>query len=51
MKQEHASNLLPWMRLKREKGIVLKYVPLDEKGRVTLENIKDIVLLKPKLYQ
>lgn len=46
---EHASNLLPWMRLKKEKGIVLKYVPLDEKGRVTLENIKDVITPKTKV--
>ena len=30
-KAEHASNILPWIRLSEEIGIVIKYAPLDEK--------------------
>ncbi len=39
-KAEHASNVLPWLELEREKGIIVKYIPLDENKKVTLENVK-----------
>ena len=38
-KAEHASNVLPWLELEKEKGIVVKYIPL-ENHLVTLENVK-----------
>lgn len=40
-KAEHASNILPWLELEKEIGIVLKYVEL-ENYRVTIDNIKKI---------
>ncbi len=39
-KSEHASNVLPWMELEKEKGIVIKYIPLDEENKVTMENVQ-----------
>ena len=48
-KAEHASNILPWMKLKDEIGIVIKYVPLDENYRLTLDNIKKCVTDKTKV--
>lgn len=36
---EHASNLLPWFKLVEEIGVVIKYIPLDEKGCITKENL------------
>ena len=48
-KAEHASNILPWMKLKDEIGIVIKYVPLDENYKLTLENIKKCVTDKTKV--
>ena len=48
-KGEHASNVLPWIRLKEEIGIVIKYVPLDKHYHLTLENIKKCVTNKTKV--
>ena len=48
-KAEHASNILPWMKLKDEIGIVIKYVPLDDEYKLTLDNIKKCVTDKTKV--
>ena len=48
-KAEHASNILPWIRLQEEIGIVIKYVPLDKKYELTLDNIKKCVSEKTKV--
>ncbi len=48
-KSEHASNVLPWLELEREKGIVVKYIPLDKDYKVTLENIQKVVTSKTKV--
>jgi cysteine desulfurase/selenocysteine lyase len=48
-KAEHASNVLPWIRLSEEIGIVIKYVPLDENYDLTLDNIKKCVTEKTKV--
>ena len=48
-KGEHASNILPWIRLSEEIGIVIKYVPLDENYALTLDNIKKCVTDKTKV--
>ena len=48
-KAEHASNVLPWMRLKEEIGIEIKFAPLDEKYCLTLDNIKTCVSEKTKV--
>lgn len=34
---EHASNLLPWFRLQKEKGIIIKYIPMDDQGNILLD--------------
>jgi len=33
---EHHSNLVPWILLARERGLLLRYVPFDEEGRLDL---------------
>ena len=48
-KAEHASNILPWFRLQKEKGIVVKYIPLDKVGRCTLEGVKQAITSKTKV--
>ena len=48
-KAEHASNVLPWFELEKELGIVVKYIPLDEYYKVTLDNIKKVVTDKTKV--
>lgn len=37
---EHASNILPWFKVQEETGAVVEYIPLTEKGELTLENFK-----------
>lgn len=46
---EHASNLLPWFEVAHETGAVIDYVPLDEKGRTTIDNLKKIMSDKVKI--
>ena len=48
-KAEHASNILPWIKLSEEIGTVIKYVPLDENYELTLDNIKKCVTSKTKV--
>ncbi len=42
-KAEHASNILPWMKLQEEIGFTIKYVPLDEEYHLTVEAVKECV--------
>jgi len=46
---EHASNVLPWFVLAKEIGIVVKYIPLDEKNEVTIDNVKKVMSSKTKV--
>ena len=46
---EHHSNLIPWMNVCKKKGATLKYVPLTEEGRITVENFKTVISEKTKV--
>lgn len=46
---EHASNVLPWFQVCKITGAVLKYVQLDEKGRITPEGLLKIISEKTKI--
>lgn len=48
-KFEHASNVLPWFRLADEIGIIIEYVELDEKYKLTIENFKKAMHDKVKI--
>ena len=48
-KAEHASNVLPWLELEKEIGIVVKYIPLDDKHKVTVENVKNSITKNTKV--
>ena len=48
-KAEHASNILPWIKLSNEIGIVIKYVPLNKDFSLSLDNIKKCVTKKTKV--
>lgn len=48
-KSEHASNILPWFELKDELGIVIKYVELNDKYEVTLENLEKAITDRTKV--
>ena len=40
---EHASNLLPWFKVSQMTGASVNYIPLDEDGKVTVENLKKVL--------
>ena len=46
---EHASNVLPWFNIAKEKGVEIRYIPLNENGEVTLENLKKVLTEDVKL--
>lgn len=46
---EHASNVLPWFRLAKTNGIVMKFCPLDDNHYVTLNNLKKVISSKTKV--
>lgn len=46
---EHHANLVPWQQLAKRKGAVLKYIPLDEDGTISLDSVKDALTDKTKI--
>ena len=48
-KTEHASLVLPWLRLEKEIGIKVKYIPLYSNLKLTLDNLKKSVTKKTKV--
>lgn len=45
---EHASNILPWYEVAKRKEAKVVFAPLNDEGKVTLENIKKVVTSKTK---
>lgn len=46
---EHASNILPVMKACEETGASLRYIPLDEEGRLTVENFRKVMSKEVKM--
>lgn len=46
---EHASNVLPWFVLQKEMGVVVKYIPLNDKNEVEIDNLKKTITDKTKV--
>lgn len=46
---EHASGILPWFILSEEIGIKIKYIPLDEKNEITIDNLNKAITNKTKV--
>ena len=46
---EHASNVLPWFMLAKELGLKVKYIPLNEKNEVTIDNLMKVITDKTKV--
>ena len=46
---EHASNVLPWYKVAEMKGCKINFIPLDETGRLTVENLKNVLTPSTKL--
>ncbi|WP_159064724.1 aminotransferase class V-fold PLP-dependent enzyme, partial [Acinetobacter baumannii] len=40
---EHHANLLPWQQLALRRGLVLRVLPLDERGVIDLEQARHII--------
>ena len=36
---EHHANLVPWLMLAEERGIELRYLPVDDDGRLDLSDL------------
>lgn len=47
-KAEHASNVLPWLELEKEMGIIVKYIPLDN-HLVTIDNVINSITDRTKV--
>ena len=46
---EHHSSVLPWMNACERRNAKLKYIPLNEEGRITVENFKKVLTDKTKI--
>ena len=46
---EHASNIVPWFVLQQDIGIKVKYIELDERHEVTIDNVKKAITDKTKV--
>ncbi len=46
---EHASDLLPWYEVSHLTGAVIKFIPLDKEGRLTVDNLNKIITNKTKV--
>lgn len=46
---EHHSNLIPWQQVARAKGAILKYMYVDEEGRIPEEEYKSKITEKTKI--
>lgn len=46
---EHHSNIIPWQQVAKRTGATLKYIPLQEDGTISLEDVKNTVTNKTKI--
>ena len=46
---EHASNTLPWYEIAKFTGAVIKFVPLNEEGRITIDGLSKVISNKTKI--
>lgn len=46
---EHASNIIPWFILQKEIGIKVKYIELNDKNEVTVDNVKKAITNKTRV--
>jgi len=48
-KLEHHSSFLPWQNVAKVTGAALKFIPLTEEGRITVENFKSALTANTKV--
>ena len=46
---EHHSNLVPWQKLAKEKGIVLRFVPVTDQGTLDISNLDSLLNERTRL--
>lgn len=46
---EHHSNIIPWQQLAKRTGATLKYIPLQEDGTISIEDVKKTVTENTKI--
>ncbi|HEY9721909.1 MAG TPA: cysteine desulfurase [Oscillatoriaceae cyanobacterium] len=46
---EHHSNIVPWQMLAEEKGVVLKVIPMDDRGVLDMDAYKNLLSERTKL--
>ncbi|MCW9035718.1 MAG: cysteine desulfurase [Rhodospirillales bacterium] len=46
---EHHSNWVPWYMLAKQKGIILKFLPVEDNGRLDLSKLDQVVTSKCRL--
>lgn len=48
-RSEHASNVLPWLRLKENNKVIIKYIPLLKNGKLNLKELKKMITRNTKV--
>ncbi|KON86452.1 cysteine desulfurase [Sporosarcina globispora] len=46
---EHHSNIIPWQQVAKHTGATLKYLPLQEDGTISLEDVRETVTADTKI--
>ena len=46
---EHHSNLVPWQQLAKDRKLAIKFIKVNENGRLDLENLKNLITDKTKI--
>lgn len=46
---EHHSNIVPWQKLQKEKGVVIKQIPINDMGEIILEEYESLFSERTKL--
>lgn len=46
---EHHSNLIPWQQVAKRTGAILKFIPLEEDGTITMTAVRNTVTTKTKI--
>ncbi|MFC0523851.1 cysteine desulfurase [Pontibacillus salicampi] len=46
---EHHSNIIPWQQTAKATGATLKYIPLQEDGSISLEDVKETITNNTKI--
>lgn len=46
---EHHSNMIPWQQLAKRTGAALKYIPLQDDGTISLDDVKETITTNTKI--